>query len=291
MDTISKTKSTLVHLLGGAVVAFALLLTGCGTESNSSSSSTGSSGGTASGVGGSTGVAGSTARMVIVDDYLYAIAENKIQLFDISTPTSPNPWLKVTVDWDIQTLYPYENYLLVGAADGVYILDNTDRASPYLIGDFRHATAIDPVVAAGGYAYVTLKNDPTAFNSADDQMNVISLADVANPTLEKTIAMQGPEGLSVIDNRLFVCDGVAGLKQFDISEPANPVFVDVVAQLDCNDVIAFNGILYAITDASLQQYDYSVSPPSLLSSIETTEMSADALVDLLDSQAVGPETE
>jgi len=52
-------------------------------------------------------------------------------------------------------------------------------------------------------------------------------------------------------------------------------------------VIAFNGILYAITDTSLQQYDYSMSPPALLSIVETESMSADALTDALTSQLDG----
>lgn len=263
--------------IAASVAALVLLVTGC-ADGTSSSNSSGSTSGT-------TGIAGSTARMIIVDDYLYAIAEDQIQLFDISTPSAPAPWNKVTVDWNIQTLFSYENYLLVGAADALHILDNTDPSSPRYITDFRHATAIDPVVAAGGYAYVTLKSDPNSGFQVNDQMNVVNLADFTNPSLSNVIPMQGPEGLSVVDQRLFVCDGIAGIKQFSLEDPADPSIVDVVPRVDCNDVIAYNGILYAITDTTLQQYDYSVSPPSLLSIIETTEMSPDALADLVANQS------
>lgn len=256
-----------------------VVLTAC--SEGSSDSSTG-----ASSVTGDTGIGGSTARMVIVDDFLYAIANDQIQLFSIADPSMPNPWSRVTVDWNIQTLFPYNEYLLVGAADGIHILNNSDPASPFLIGDLTHARTIDPVVAANGYAYVTLKNDPNAFNGVEDQMNVVSLADITNPQLIKVYPMQGPEGLSTVDNRLFVCDGSAGLKQYNLDNPENPVFVDVLPNLDCNDVIATGGILYAITDTSMQQYDYSVSPPSLLSSIETDEINGHALVDALSSQIV-----
>jgi len=151
--------------------------------------------------------------MVIVDDYLYAIADDKIQLFTIDIPSMPSPWVKVTVDWDIQTLFPYNDYLLIGAADGIHILDNSDPANPFLVGDLTHARTIDPVVANGGYAYVTLKNDPLAFNQVEDQMNVVDLADITNPQLVNVIGMQSPEGLSSVDKRLFVCDGPAGIKQ------------------------------------------------------------------------------
>jgi len=243
----------------------------------------GSEGG--SGPGG-TGVAGSTARMVIVDDYLYAIAEDQIQLFDISTPSSPNPWNRVTVNWDIQTLFPYENYLLVGAASGLYILDNTDRASPFPISEFRHATALDPVVATQGYAYVTLKTDPNSPQTGRiDQLSVVDLADIYDPRLAREIPMQAPEGLSTVDSRLFICDGVAGLKQYNLSNPENPSFVDVLPDVDCNDVIAYNGILYVITDNSLEQYDYSVSPPARLSVLDTDTVSADAFVGMISNSS------
>lgn len=265
-------KMTKTHRLAGSFIAMAMLVAGC-----EGSSSSGSSDGT------TTGIAGSTARMIIVDDFLYAIARNKIQLFDISTPSSPAPWNRVTVDWNIETLFEYEDYILVGAQDALHILDNSDPSSPIYIADFQHGRAIDPVVAINGYAYVTLKSNPNFNDSVNDQMNVINLADFNNPQLVNVITMQSPEGLSAVDQRLFVCDGRAGIKQFDISDPENPSRVDVVQGVDCNDVIAYNGILYAITDTSLQQYDYSVSPPALLSIIETAEMSPDALTAFIDN--------
>jgi len=270
-----------INLVREATIALVLVaVSACSSESNSSATG----GGAFSGASGGTGIAGSTARMVIVDDFLYAIADNKIQLFTINAPKMPNPWATVTVAWDIQTLFPYNNYLLVGAADGIHILDNSDPASPFLVGDLTHARTIDPVVANGGYAYVTLKNDPLAFNDVDDQMNVVNLDDVTNPQLVKVIQMQSPEGLATIDKRLFVCDGSAGLKQFNLDNPADPQFVDVIGDVDCNDVIAFGGILYVITDTSLQQYDYSMSPPALLSVIETETMSKDALTKALSGK-------
>lgn len=242
--------------------ALVILLTGCGEDGGS-----GSSGGADGLV---TGTGGSTARMTIVGDYLYAISGNSLQLFDVSVPSSPNPWTQVRVDWDIQTIFPYGDYLLVGAADGVHILDNSDRAAPMYLTDFTHATTQDPVVAQNGYAYVTLKSDFTRPNGfIEDQMNVLDINDITDPQLIFDLPMQEPEGLAVIGNQLFICDGVAGLKEFDVSNPAEPRVASVLADVNCNDVIARNGILYVITDFSLQQYDYSVSPPAILSRLNS----------------------
>ena len=229
------------------------LLAAC--ESGSSSSSDGSS---------TTGRGGSTARMTIQGDFLYAIAGSKVQLFDIQSPESPSPWANVQVAWDIETLFPYGDYLLIGAETGMHIMDNTDPRAPFYLAEFTHARARDPVVAARDYAYVTLRSDGDDFFAAD-QMDVISLQDISNPTLVKTLAIQSPSGLAVEQDRLFVCDGIAGLKIFDITDPASPLFTESVAGTDCNDVIVQNNLMMVINDSSLLQYDVSVSPPVQLS--------------------------
>jgi len=248
-------KKLFLNLL--TLLLFTVALVGCGEQGADGSLS-----------GRDTGVGGSTARMAIVGDFLYAISGRNLQLFDISEPQAPNPWVKVDVSREIQTLFPYQNFLLIGAADGVYILDNSDQASPVQVGEFTHATAQDPVVAQDGYAYVTLKSDFTRPNGfIDDQLNVVDIRDVTNPVLVGEQAMQAPEGLVIADNKLFVCDGIAGLKQFDISDPEVPVFEDSLPMLDCNDLIAQNNILYVITDSSIHQYDYSVTPLAFISTL------------------------
>lgn len=236
-----------------------LLVTGGCQDSGSSSSGDGQ-----------TGRGGSTARMAIDAGYLYAIADDKVQVFDIQNPSQPQVWTRVGVAWDIETLFPYGDYLLIGASTGMHIMDNRDRASPQYIAEFTHAQARDPVVAHNGYAYVTLK-DNGGFGSVN-QMDVINLFDIYNPSLERTVAMQSPEGLSVFGNRLYVCDGRAGIKIFDVTDPASPGIVESIAGVDCNDIIAIEGRVYVITDDSLLQYDTTVSPPLLLS-----EVTADSL--------------
>lgn len=217
-----------------------------------------------------TGTGGSTAKMTLAGDYLYAISGSSVQLFDVSTPSSPAPWSKVDIDWDIQTLFPYGDYLLVGAADGVHILDNTDPAAPQYVGDFQHATARDPVVAQDGVAYVTLRRDLTQPGPGiANQMNVLDISDVTQPALLETVPMQAPSGLSIRGNRLYVCDGEAGLKVFDLTDPVKPEVVHVIPGLDCSDVIATDELLYVIDDLGLSQYDLSTDVPVLLSTVDT----------------------
>lgn len=230
----------------------------------------GCEGGGTDGGSSDTGRGGSTARMVVIDDYLYAISDEtqgfsrgSVQLFDVSAPEEPNPWVRVSVDRDIETLFPYGDYLLVGAADGMHIMDNTDKANPQYVVKFEHAQARDPVVAMGGYAYVTLANDFGGVN----EMLVVDINDITNPQLVRQFAMQQPAGLAVTEDELFVCDGPAGLKIFDRTNPVELSIKETIRGIECRDVIVEGDNLIAITDEGLFQYEHAEFPALPLSSL------------------------
>ena len=125
-------------------------------------------------------------------------------------------------------------------------------------------------MAQDGYAYVTLRRDPgIAGVDIENQMNVLDISDVTQPQLLETIAMQGPAGLSVNGEQLYVCDGVAGLKTFSLLDPASPQFSRTVPGVDCSDVIAQGEQLFVIDDLGLSQYSTASGVPILLSTIDT----------------------
>ena len=262
-----------------ALLAAVLLaaLAGCADDGSSDDSAGGPVGGGAQGGDGGgegggpvTGTGGSTARMTIARNFLYAISGPRdVQLFDITTPTSPNAFARVRIEDGLETLFPYrtpegDDYLLVGAEAGVYILDNSDVGNPRRVGTFEHARAIDPVVARDGYAYVTLRDDSGTVEGANT-LSIVDVRDVTAPVLVDRRAMQGPRGLSIGGDRLYVCDGRAGIKSFDIGDPADPVFAGSEPGVDCLDVIATGGRLNVITRDSLLQYDVANDDFVLLS--------------------------
>jgi len=229
-----------------------VLLVACGSgDSASSGSSTGT-----------TGVGGSTARMTIANGFLYAIAESTVQMFDIRTTSTPQIWANIPVDESIETLFPYAEHILIGAANGVFILDGSNPSSPE-ITEFPHATAQDPVVALNGYAYVTLRSD---FNGVNE-LNIIDISDIKKPLLIDRVSMQHPSGLSIDGNYLFICDDRAGLKIFDVSDPASVQGLVGLPEVRCDDVIAQDNLLYVINDTQIAQYDYSNLPPTLVSKV------------------------
>ena len=239
----------------GFAMGLLLLIAGCNGSSDSAD---------ASGTTDSTG--GSRARMTLLGDYLYTISGADVQLMDVSTPEEPNFWNKIRLAWDIETLFPYGDYLLVGSETGVHILDNSTVGSPQHLSEFTHARSCDPVVAANDIGYVTLNASAQCWSrTASSQLDVLDLSDMSNPTLIKTYPMQEPTGLAVSGQWLFICDGRAGLKVFDNTDPLNLEVQDKLADVNCFDVIAKDDTLYISTSDKLLQYDYSSLPLTLIS--------------------------
>ncbi len=212
------------------------------------------------------------ARFALVGDYLYTISGSSLQLFDIEDPSSPNPWVRMHLDWDIETLFPYQDYLLVGSESGVHILDNSQPGSPLYITEFTHARACDPVVAENDIAYVTLRGGSSCAIDAANQLDVLDLSDMSKPELIRSYPMQEPKGLAVDGQWLFVCDGSAGLKVFDTTVSAALSVVDKHPDVDCFDVIARDQRLYVSVEDRLIQYSYATFPMVKLSELGLRSM-------------------
>lgn len=237
-----------------SIMLSVLLLTGCGSsDSNSPTVSSDSTG-------------GSRARMTLIGDYLYTISGADVQLMDVSTPASPNFWNRIRLDWDIETLFPYGDYLLVGSQTGVHILDNSTVGSPQYLSEFSHARSCDPVVAANDIGYVTLSAEAECWSdTARSQLDVLDLTDMSKPKLIKTYPMQAPTGLAVSGQWLFICDGRAGLKVYDNTDPLNLTVQDSLPEVNCFDLIAKGDTLYISTSEKLLQYDFSSIPLTQIS--------------------------
>lgn len=204
----------------------------------------------------SVGIGGSLARFAIVNDYLYAVDHHSLRSVLISDPIDP----KVAVNWsagfDIETIYPLKDKLFLGSMGGLYIYDISNPASPVAKGNFVHARACDPVVADDNYAYVTLKAG-TNCGPSNNELQIVDIKDVMNPSLLKTYAMTSPSGLSKDGNTLFICDGKDGLKIYDAADYSKLSLIKQISNIEPSDVIAWNNNALVVTKDGLYQYDYS----------------------------------
>jgi hypothetical protein len=205
---------------------------------------------------GATGTGGSMARFTIVEPFLYALHDSYIQLVRIDDPVNPSLWSKVDVGWGIETIFPYGNYLLIGSTTGMFIYDNTDPENPRKLSAFAHVTSCDPVVAQGDYAYVTLRAGNSCGGGVD-RLDILDITDLMSPLMVGSYAMQGPFGLGIDGATLFVCDGVAGLKVYDVTDPMNLELIAFETGHETYDVILVPPLAIVVGPDGLDQYDYT----------------------------------
>ena len=144
---------------------------------------------------GNTGIAGSEASMTLIGDYLYAIPEpHSIGVVDVRDPTHPSLVSTTPAGYDLETIFPLQNKLLLGSKEGVYVFSIDNAAHiPVAPGQFKHGTACDPVIADQQYAYVTLHAGTTCGGSANE-LDVLTAKDITQSSLVKTYPMNGPNG-------------------------------------------------------------------------------------------------
>ncbi len=235
----------------------------------------GSSSASAATTGGG-GTGGSMARFAFSDKYLYAVTSNEMKLFSIASPTQPAFTSSVNLGFGIETIFPYKDKLFIGTTTGLQIWNNQNPSSPTFLSRFDHTRACDPVVVQNDIAYVTLRsvdNFSRCGAAIANQLDVIDVSNAATPVLKKTYQLDGPYGLSIDQNSLFVCEGSKGLKSFDASNPLDLKLLQHFKDFDAYDVIALDKVLMVIGKNGLQQYDYSnKNQLKLLSTIPVKEI-------------------
>jgi len=207
--------------------AFAILFISCDSLSSREGS-----------VNPQSGAGGSMARFAITGNSLYVVGKSDLSVYDISVPDQPKPTAVKKMDMGVETIFPYQNMLFVGANDGLYIFDNQQPADPKFLSKYVHIMSCDPVVAQNNYAYVTLRAGRACGNwLGRSRLDIIDISNPSAPAQVNSLSMDEPYGLGVSGHRLFVCEGQKGLKVFDISTPKLPFLLYSVRDMHAYDVI------------------------------------------------------
>ena len=198
--------------------------------------------------GNSNSTSSSMAIFTLVNNYMYAIDQYKLYALDVSTPSLPTLKSTTTINWNVETLFPFKDNLFIGTRTGMYIYSIQTPSQPTYMGQFNHANVCDPVIADDTHAFVTLRSGTTC-NGFTNQLDILDISNMSSPTLVKSYPMQNPHGLSKDGKLLFICDGDAGLKLFDASnlnalmlKQSYPIFGKAI------DIIASQGKAILITD-------------------------------------------
>lgn len=203
------------------------------------------------------GVGGSFSRFSVIEEHLYVINMAELIAYDIANPAKPVETQTTNVSWQIETLFPYKDYLFIGGNTGMFIYDRTNPDAPTKVSEFRHANACDPVFVKDDIAYVTLRNG-TACQNFINQLDVIDVSNIRAPSLIESFDMVHPHGLSVRDDKLYLCEGMHGLKVFENNDlkKIDDNRIEHVKDLHAYDAISLSSNhLLVIGDDGLYQYD------------------------------------
>jgi hypothetical protein len=230
--------------------------------------------GASSGVSGSgTGFGGSMARFGIKDKVLYIVDKNDLKVLDISNKTSPVKMGDFYPGWNIETMFLSGNNMFLGTTTGMVIYDISNPLVPTSRVFFNHARSCDPVIVDDTLAYITLRSGTTCGGTVNC-LDVVNIKNITSPSVLATFSMTNPHGLGKKGDLLFICDGSAGLKIYDASEPKTlgNRLIYSYPNINAYDVIPIGNVLVMIGDNGLYQYSYSdIKNITLLSKIEVKQ--------------------
>lgn len=212
------------------------------------------------GRGSGSGTGGSMARFTVLGSHLYTVDNSNLHVFNIADANNIETLADVNIGWGIETIFPANGHLFIGSTTGMFIYEVSNPAAPTQLSRFDHAESCDPVFVSGNFAYVTLRSG-TPCQGANNELNVLDITDLSNPVLLNTYPMHNPHGLSVNNEMLYLCEGDAGLKVFDVTNKMNidQNLLSLYSGFNAFDVIASPSqpIILVIGDDGLRIYNNS----------------------------------
>lgn len=238
------------------ILVFGMLLAACEQADTSVSSN------------GTIGTPGSLARFAMVGNNLYTAETNSIKHF---------VWQNGNLVYmsthqqnqNIETLFARDaNTLFAGTTTGMLIF-NIAQGTPNFVSLYSHVVSCDPVVANDSLAFVTLN---TGFagntNNCNGGRNVLMTFDVRNLNQINQLGelnLAKPIGLALQDSILFLCND--GLEAYTFKNPASPVRIARLANVDAIDVIATPKALVVRKSDGFEQYKFENNTFTFLSAL------------------------
>ncbi len=198
------------------------------------------------------GKGGSLARFTISGNYLYTVDQSSLHTISLADAEHPQKMADKSLGIYTETIYPYQNSLLLGTETGMFVYDLSNPANPQYITYFQHIRSCDPVVAQNGYAYITLNTGNQRCSNGANELQIVDISNLNSPQPVKTLNLTNPTGLDINNDTLYVCND--GLKIFNVSDKHNPVEINYITGIEAQDVIYQQGRIIVIASDGLYQY-------------------------------------
>ncbi len=212
-----------------------------------------------------TGTGGSLARFTISGNYLYTVDASALHTLSLADAEHPQKVADKQLGVYTETIFPYQNSLLLGTETGMLVYDISNPASPQMTTVFQHIRSCDPVVARDGYAYISLNTSNQRCFSGMNELQIVDISNLNSPQIVKTMSMNAPLGLDIHNDTLFVCD--QGLRVFNVADKQSPVEISHIDDLQARDVLYMQGRLMVIGTDGLNQYQLTAAGLQKISSI------------------------
>ncbi len=164
--------------------------------------------------------------------YLAHMESPGLSIVDISDPAAPvvsGSWQHGSFSNLVHDVFIRDNLAVVSDYfSGLVLLDLTDPDAPALLGELPFPEGTHSAWAEGDYVYCNQE-----FGGWERRLHVVDIADPGQPELIHSFGMQppphgeilGPHNPWVRDGLLYWACYEAGLRVFDLSDPARPVEV------------------------------------------------------------------
>jgi hypothetical protein len=155
----------------------------------------------------------------VAGDFAYlADGAEGLQIIDVTDPTRPKGVVNVLTAGSVTGLAVAGDYVYLAASAQLITIKISPPTQPQWLGDYPLPEWLDDVAVLGNYAYVAIKGPGN-----NHRLGVMDLNDPASPTLlrEYLVALFGIGGwnerITAVDNRVFLNGAVV-----DVTDPLNP---------------------------------------------------------------------
>jgi len=213
-------------------------------------------------VGSGREIKGTLNKITVYNNHVYVVSDSKLHYFQNST--SDMMLLgSMTYTSGMETVYSEGNHLFIGTQSSMIVVDVSNPANPVEASTYWHPNSCDPVLPVGNIAYLTLRTaDFTGCSGDENTLDILDITDINNPEEINTIPMTSPYGMTMINNQLYVGEGVNGMTIFDATDPANLVLIETNTSIVAYDIIEHPTIpnrILTTSDFGLSQYEVNAS--------------------------------
>ena len=90
------------------------------------------------------------ARFSIKDDFMYAVSESSLRIFNLQERDRPQLVQTLELGWGIETIFSYKDLLFFGTRTGMLIYTIADPKDPMYVSEYQHIYSCDPIVVEDG---------------------------------------------------------------------------------------------------------------------------------------------